>query len=56
MFKKSLEYINIVLLSLTGVFLIALQIKPEGWYIWLAGLILLLFCEKKFKKDFSARS
>lgn len=46
-----LEATSLVLLILTGIFLIALQLKPWGWLIWLAGISTLIFCTKKFRKD-----
>src|SRR5436305_375274 len=50
--KRIIEYIDIGVLSLTGVVLIGLQIKLFGWGFLLLGLFLLLFCTKQFRKDF----
>lgn len=42
--------ISLIFLVLTGIFLIGLQCKPEGWIIYACGLLSLLFSEKWFAK------
>jgi len=44
------EYISLILLCFTGVLLIALQLKPWGWLIYLAGLASLLLTDRQFAK------
>src|SRR5688572_5649235 len=44
------KYLSIILLAVTAVMLIALQIRPAGWYVYSAGLISLLFTERNFAK------
>lgn len=48
--SKLFEYISLLLLCVTAVVLIALQIKPFGWYLLAAGLFALFFCPKEFRK------
>lgn len=51
MHKRVSEVISLVLLCLTGVILVALQLKPEGWIVWLFGLVSLYFCRRDFAKN-----
>lgn len=44
------KVISLLLLCITAVLLIALQIKPLGWYIFLAGLVVLYFTPNIFRK------
>lgn len=45
-----LEWISLILLCLTGIFLVGLQIKPEGWIVCLLGLCVLGWCKRDFAK------
>lgn len=48
--EKFFTYLSLTLLCVTAVLLIALQIKPFGWYTFIAGLIALYFCPNDFRK------
>ncbi len=45
------EIICFVLLCISSVLLIALQVKPEGWIVWVAGLLSLFLCRRDFAKN-----
>lgn len=49
--NKLFKVVTLLLLPITAVFLIALQMKPFGWYIFLAGVVALFFCDKSLRKD-----
>lgn len=44
------KIISLLLLCVTAVVLIALQIKPFGWYLFAAGILSLFLCPKDFRK------
>lgn len=49
--KRPAEFASLALLCATGVILIALQLKPVGWFVLFAGLILLPAGRPAFAKD-----
>lgn len=51
--KGIIHMISLVSLVLTGIFLIGLQYKPEGWYFYAFGFLSLLFADRGFAKHFS---
>lgn len=42
---------SLILLSITGIVLIPLEMKTAGWILYALGLIVLLFCDRQFRKD-----
>jgi hypothetical protein len=49
--QKIFEILSIILLCITGVVLIALQLKPLGWTLFGIGVLTLLLCRPNFRKD-----
>ncbi len=49
--KNISHFLSLIFLVLTGIFLIGLQYKPEGWIFLILGLVTLLFSERSFAKD-----
>lgn len=49
--QKSLKYISLILLIITAVVLIPLEQKSIGWFLLTVTTLLLLFCEKKYRRD-----
>ncbi|MDP3991711.1 MAG: CPBP family intramembrane metalloprotease [Candidatus Colwellbacteria bacterium] len=47
---KIFNIFSLILLSATGIILIALQVKPYGWLVYGAGLLSLVFAERQFAK------
>lgn len=44
------EYLSLFFLCVTAPTLIALQVKPFGWYLFAAGVVSLLFARREFRK------
>lgn len=51
-FRSLLRFVEIFLILLSGVSLIGLQIKPEGWIILATSFLILPFTDRGFAKDF----
>jgi hypothetical protein len=49
--KSLMRYLNLIFLASTGVTLIALQLRPEGWIVWLVGLIFLCLTDRTFARN-----
>ena len=49
--SRGIEYLELAILAATGIVVIALQLKPIGWLILAAGLLLLPLCRRVFAKD-----
>ncbi len=49
--KRPFEVINIVLLCLSGIFLVGLQQKPWAWLLVATGILELFLCRRQFAKD-----
>src|SRR5687768_15739109 len=49
--KQFAKYFSVTALCATGIFLIALQIKPWAWLIYTFGLLSLLLAQKQFAKQ-----
>lgn len=48
--QRLFEYLNILFLCAAGIVLVGLQEKPGGWFIVVAGILLLLLCRREFAK------
>lgn len=48
--SKTARWSSLVLLCLTGILLIALQLKPFVWFIWLAGVLTLALTPRMFAR------
>src|ERR1039457_5518963 len=49
--KDKLKYLPLLFLDLTGIILIALQIKLVGWILLALGLLLALLCNPNYRRD-----
>ncbi len=49
--QKVFKLVTFLLLPTTAICLIALQMKPFGWYIFIAGVLTLFFCTRQLRKD-----
>lgn len=50
--KRLFEYLSVLLVCASTIFLVGLQMRTFGWIILLIGIIFLKFCRKEFARDF----